>query len=206
IPDDAGVALFKTSALNQLPLANRLDAVGFAGFNGANAGLFREGTGLQPANGITNDAEFSFVRKLSTGLPQDTNDNAADFILVSPDPTTVTGATAQLGAPGPENLGKPTQHNATVKATLIEPLQPSSVAPNRVRDATPNVCNGGNAPSNCTLGTLTIRRRFVNNTGATVTALRFRVVDVTTLNTPNPGGQQADVRLLGSGTGNITTR
>jgi 2-methylaconitate cis-trans-isomerase PrpF len=45
----------------------------------------------------------------------------------------------------------------------------------------PNVC--GNA--NCARGTLTIRRKFVNKTGQTVTVLRFRIVNVTTLNSPN---------------------
>jgi hypothetical protein len=80
---------------------------------------------------------------------------------------------------------------------LIEPQQASTAAPNRVRDLAP-VANGAQ-------GTLSIRRRFTNTTMQTVTRLRFRIVDVTTLNTPNPGGAQADVRLLDSPTFNITT-
>jgi hypothetical protein len=79
-----------------------------------------------------------------------------------------------------------------------------------VRDATPNNCAGG---SPCALGTLEIRRRFRNSTGVPISRLRFRVVDVTTLNTPNPGGAQADLRLLTSGDlavntslGNLTVR
>src|SRR5205085_3489130 len=55
----------------------------------------------------------------------------------------------------------------------------------------------GNAPSNCTAGTLTIRRKFTNSTGSPVTHLRFRVADITTKNTPGTG--LADVRLLSSG-------
>jgi hypothetical protein len=144
---------------------------------------------------------------LATGIPQDTDDNAQDFVLVAPEPTLITGATAQLGAPGPEDCGcnpeypfadaSPVQRNATIKASLIEPQQLTTAPPNRVRDLTP-VTNGAQ-------GTLSLRRRFTNTTGQTVTRLRFRIVDVTTLNTPNPGGAQADVRLLDSPTFMITT-
>jgi hypothetical protein len=38
-----------------------------------------------------------------------------------------------------------------------------------------------------------LRRRVVNNTGAAVTRLRFRVVDITTF--PSPGGGVADLRV-----------
>ncbi|MFL6209441.1 MAG: Calx-beta domain-containing protein, partial [Pyrinomonadaceae bacterium] len=204
IPDGAGLAVFSTANAPSFDTAHRLDAVGFAGVTDT---LFREGAGLQPAPGITNDAEFSFVRNLATGIAQDTDDNAQDFVLVAPDPALITGATAQLGAPGPEDCGcnpeypfaaaSPTQRNATIKASLIEPQQTSTAPPNRVRDLTP-VANGAQ-------GTLSLRRRFTNTTGQTITRLRFRIVDVTTLNTPNPGGAQADVRLLDSPTFSITT-
>jgi hypothetical protein len=63
----------------------------------------------------------------------------------------------------------------------------ATAAPNRVRDFTP-VTNGTN-------GTLSIRRRFVNNTGANVTRLRFRVVDISAL---MPPGSIADLRVLDS--------
>ena len=54
-------------------------------------------------------------------------------------------------------------------------------------------------------GTLTIRRKFTNKTGQTVTALRFRVVDITTTNTPNPaGGAPADLRALSSADTTVT--
>ena len=69
---------------------------------------------------------------------------------------------------------------------------PSTAPPNRVRDTTP-VTNGA-------LGTLSIRRRFTNHTGAPVTTLRFRIVNVTTLNSPSVCGgcPQADLRALSS--------
>src|SRR6185369_12069649 len=43
--------------------------------------------------------------------------------------------------------------------------------------------------------TMTIRRRFVNNTGGPVTRLRFRVVDISALPLSNP---IADLRVLSS--------
>jgi hypothetical protein len=112
-----------------------------------------------------------------------------------------TNVPAGLGAPGPENLTGPVQRNAQLKASLIDPQQPSTSAPNRLRDATPNVC--GNAAT-CAQGTLTIRRKFTNKTGVPVTALRFRVVGITTLFTPNPGGAQADLRALDAGDVTVT--
>jgi glucose/arabinose dehydrogenase len=194
LPDGSGLALFTTTNFNNFTTATRLDSVGFSGVTDT---LYREGAGLAPAAGIANDAQFSFVRKLTSGLPQDTNDNAQDFVLVATDPAAVTTATAVRGAPGPENLASPLQRNATVKAGLVDPSQPSTAPPNRVRDTTP-VTNGPQ-------GTLVIRRRFRNNTGTIVTALRFRIVDITTTNTPNPGGgAQADLRALDSTDTTIT--
>ena len=163
---------------------------------------------------VANDdvnGDYTFARKLITGLPQDTDDNAADFDFIAPDAGIYGALTAILGAPGPEDCGcyppnlfangSPVQHNADIKASLIEPAASSTVPPNRVRDSTPGICGG----PNCTQGTLELRRRFKNNTGASVTRLRFRIVDVTTLNTPNPGGAQADIRWLTSGDLPITT-
>ena len=191
IPADAGVALFGTANAINFNAATRLDAVGFSAVTDA---LYREGAGLPtPAGGVTPGVEHSYVRRLTTGLPQDTGDNAQDFVLVAPDPAAVTNATAQLGAPGPENSVSPVQRNALVKASLVEPQESSTASPNRVRLA-PDPAY----PQFGANGTLDIRRRFRNNTGLSVSRLRFRVVDITTLNTPNPGGQQADLRLLTS--------
>lgn len=213
VADNSGVAVFATSNVANFTLPFRLDAAGFAGLTGATADLFREGPGLTSPG--ANDGEYAFVRHMESGLPQDTDSNTADFVFVAPNGGTFGSVTAILGAPGPENCGcnpgnlfpdhSPTQHNADVKASLIEPQVVSSQPPNRIRDTTPDGCNGGVAPSNCTQGTLEIRRRFKNNTGAPVTRLRFRIVDVTTLNTPNPGGAQADIRWLNSGDQPVTT-
>ena len=51
------------------------------------------------------------------------------------------------------------------------------------------------------MGTLIIRRKFKNATGAPVTALRFRIVDITTA--PAPAGT-ADLRALTSADVSVT--
>ena len=197
IPDNGAVALFQTDNQSNFSLSTRLDAVSLNSAVGATADLYREGTNL-PSPG-PNDGQYAFTRKLVTGLPQDTNDNSADFVFVSTNAGSYGGVQSQLGAPGPENLASPIQRNSTVKPQLIEPLSNSQVAPNRVRDLTP-VTNGS-------LGTLSVRRHFVNQTGGPITRLRFRVVDITTLNSPGylQGGSQADVRAIDGSDFAITT-
>ncbi len=190
-----GFALFTTSNQANWSLANRLDAVGAV--NNLNP-LFAEGPGINYVADYNNNVEYSWVRRMESGTPQDTNNSANDFVLIAATgPFTVPqgggSGNAILGAPSPENLTSPIQRNASVKTALIDPQQSSTAPPNRIRDTTANVC--GNA-SLCAEGTLTIRRSFKNSTGAPVTALRFRIVDITTLNTPNPGGQQSDLRAL----------
>jgi hypothetical protein len=56
------------------------------------------------------------------------------------------------------------------------------------------------------MGTLTMRRTVTNNTGTNITKLRFRVIDITTLNTPGyvAGGSQADMRVLSSSDSMVT--
>jgi hypothetical protein len=192
IPDSGGVAIFSTANSGSIDLAHRLDA---AGFTDANT-LYREGVGLISPG--ANAGNYSFVRKLVTGAAQDTNDNAADFQFVSTNGGIYGGLQSTLGAPGPENTASPIQRNAQVKASLVDPPAGVTNPPNRVRNTTPGICGG----PNCLLGTLTIRRRFTNNTGQGVTKLRFRIVDVTTLGNPVVG--QADLRALDSPGGAVT--
>jgi hypothetical protein len=209
-----GFALFTTSNQANWSPANRLDAV--EGVFNLNP-LFESGTGISLSADYRNaTVQYSWGRRLQSGVPQDSDNSAADWVVISNMGSFLRGdgsnqtVLAILGAPGPENLASPVQRNSQVKASLIEPQQPSAAVPNRVRDATPNNCGGG---SPCALGTLEIRRRFRNSTGVPISRLRFRVVDVTTLNTPNPGGAQADLRLITSGDlavntslGNLTVR
>jgi hypothetical protein len=72
---------------------------------------------------------------------------------------------------------------------LLDTSVSSTVAPNRFRDFT-------SIPPLQTNGTMEVRRRVQNTTGATVTRLRFRIVDITTF--PTPGGGTADLRVLTS--------
>lgn len=191
IPDDSGIALFSTAVAADLSFANRLDAVGFGAVNS----LYSSGNTLPPIG--ANDGEYSFVRRMDgTGLPRNTGDNASDFAFVSTNGGTYGGVQSTLGAPGPENTASPIQQNAQIKASLIDPTcsigtNPTSAC-GRVRDTS-------DTGTNKTLGTLSFRRRFTNNTGLSITRLRFRIVDMTTA--PAPTGQ-ADLRALDSG--NIT--
>jgi hypothetical protein len=60
---------------------------------------------------------------------------------------------------------------------------------------------------NGAFGTLKIRRKFTNTTvNENVTRLRFRVVDITTLNSPGyaPGNTQSDLRVVPSDAANFT--
>ena len=185
----AGLAIFGTSNPAGWTAGNRLDAIGGT----QSSTLMREGTGCAQNFDFASDAQYSWVRRLASGLPQDTNDNAADFVLVSVKGAVLGGIASTLGAPGPENSSSHIQRNAQIKAALVDPGTASTSAPNRVRDTTP-VTNGN-------LGTLIIRRKFKNSTGAPVTALRFRIVDITTA--PAPAGT-ADLRALTSSDVTIT--
>lgn len=186
-PDNLGLALFNTASLINFTVANRLDAVGFT--TTAN-GLYREGSGLTPLTATI--GQYSFARKLTSGFPQDTGNNAADFDFVAVDGGNY-GVLAVLGTPGPEGLSSPIQRNAQLPVTMLDAAMGANVAPNRVRDTT---AVGPNAAA----GTLTMRRKITNSTNGAVTRLRVRIVDITTLNTLGyvPGGTQADMRALSS--------
>jgi uncharacterized repeat protein (TIGR01451 family) len=190
ILDDGGIALFRTADPAKFnETGERLDAVGFSSTSDA---MYREGAGLPPIAAL--QVEQSFSRKLgNAGLPQDTCDNAADFLLVSKTADSFGTLQAVLGTPGPENSGSPIQRNATIKPSLVDPLCAGfGVATSgcaRVRE-------GGSIP-NGAFGTLTIRRRFTNKTGAIANRLRFRITDITTLGTPGTSAL-ADLRAISS--------
>ncbi len=199
IPDNAGIALFRTSSVANFTPDTRLDA---AGSTSESDTLYREGAGypaLSPATTAQN-LEHGFHRALcafvggvgctSTGNPKDSGNNAADFLFVDTSGAN-TEAGQRLGAPGPENLTSPIRRDTSgISLPLLDGSKSVSAVPNRQRDLTSNPAN------NSTFGTLTIRRRVVNNTGGDVTQLRFRIVELTTF--PSPGGGQADLRALTS--------
>jgi hypothetical protein len=203
IESDHNVAIFSTTDINQLATVARLDAVGFNGNNGGGVcDLLHEGTNLPPVSGST--TEHSFFRKLcdfvpavgctTAGTPKDTNNNSVDFMFADTAGTFISGVPQRLGAPGPENLGSPIKRD-TLAVNLLDSTVPQSSAPNRGRDFTSNPGN------NSTFGTLTARRRVVNNTGSPVTRLRFRIVELTTF--PSPAAPVADLRAITSVNANV---
>ena len=182
ISDVRGIALFNSATT--FNLANRLDAVGPAGE--ANT-TYKEGTGLAALPTFAAEYAIYRIHDLATGLPIDTGNNVTDFRFVATN-ANATVTNASLGAPGPENRTSPIIRNATIKASLVAPCVASSAAPNRIRT--------GSGSS----GSLSIRRRFTNNTGAAVTRLRFRIIDITTA--PAPNGSTA---ILAATTSTTTT-
>jgi hypothetical protein len=198
LESDANVAIFNTSFVTSLSTLTRLDAVGFGTNVGGVCDLLREGTTLPPLSGSTlqhsyvrdecgkkgNPAQFGLCP--TGGAVIDTNVNNNDFIFVDTT-AAVTVAGQRLGAPGPQNLGNPVQRNSTILGLFLDSNFGGPAPPNRVRNLTP-VTNGAN-------GTLAVRRRFVNNTGAEITRLRFRIVDISSISVP---GGIADMRALTS--------
>jgi hypothetical protein len=197
IPINTGIAIFNTSNPANFTLANRLDAVGSTAL--ANT-LYKEGTGVRNLNAFA--VNYSYYRRGTggcigsnpgtadsnctsaaalAGTPgmspnvQDTNDNRADFIFVDTNGTQTSSEASQqrLGAPGPENLSSPIVRS--LGTSLIDPCVGAAASPNRARDLT----NDPGEP-NDTFGSLFVRRRFTNTTGANVTRLRFRIIDITT--------------------------
>lgn len=167
-----------------------IDSVGFTG--GGNEGTYVEGTGLQPATDVRPADQYAYVRKrtlATNGLPQDTDDNANDFVLVSVTGAAHPGITAPpvLGAPGPQGLTSPlTYSNAEFAPSLVEPASASDTSPNRVRT--------GSGDS----GTLSIRRSVTNNTDQSFDYISFRVIEIPTLNSPATIPNQAQLRLVTS--------
>jgi hypothetical protein len=193
IEDDHNVAVFSTANVANISSVNRLDAVGFGTNTGAVCDLMREGSNLG-AVGAQN-IEYSFFRSEGTasgGNPKDTNDNSADFKFADTQGTFISGIPQQLGAPGPENKTSPIRRDTSgIGLPLLDATVSSSLPPNRARDTSVHT-----DPNTETFGTLSIRRRVVNNTGGNVTRLRFRIVDMTTF--PSPGGGVADLRAITS--------
>jgi len=180
IPNNTGLALFRTTIAANFNAANRLDSVGPS--SEANP-LYKEGTGYAPiTTGLTTEYSYFRLRSKTDGRVFDREDNATDFFLADTAATNLNGF-PNLGAPGPENLSSPLfRSDSQMIPSLVAPCVSGSTAPNRVRTGSPG-------------GFLDIRKRITNNTGANVTRLRFRIIDITT--SPAPVGF-ADLRVLTS--------
>ncbi len=208
LAENSNVAIFNTDSVANLSTATRLDAVGFSpNSTGNNCDLLREGGILPQISSVTPGlGNHSFYRSLCSfvpgtgcttpnpGFPADRNDNATDFLFVDTNATNAAGAGQQrLGAPGPENISS-ARVNDQIGTFLLDATKASTAVPNRVR----KVCGVAEEcdPNRSQFGTMSIRKRFTNNTGGTVTQLRFRVVELTTF--PRPDGATADIRAITS--------
>ncbi|HXQ69000.1 MAG TPA: choice-of-anchor Q domain-containing protein, partial [Pyrinomonadaceae bacterium] len=199
IENDRNVALFSTASLVEISIPRRLDAVGFGTNTGEVCDLLREGTTLTPLSGSV--LEYSYFRDEcgkkgnpatfgpcpSAAFTVDTGVNSDDFTFADT-AATATPAGQRLGAPGPQNLGAPRLMNVAIPGPLLDATVSQLYSPNRVRDKD-DIING-------TFGTMLVRRRFVNNTGAPITKLRFRIIDFSTF--PLGPGDTADLRALNS--------
>lgn len=199
LANDKGIALFRN---NIRDAANRIDSVGTVNTTSA---LFREGSGLPAIGNTGTSVEYAWVRKKpmsNGGFPQDSDDNAADFILVSTDAAFINSLPSTLGAPGPESMvcQVPANYRSLILSQLLDPAVASNSSPNFVRDTT-------EVGANKSLGTLILRRTFYNTGSQPITKLRFRVIEITTKNSPiySPGTAQADLRLLDSANVMVST-
>lgn len=186
IPDNAGIALFSSSASNSIAqsLGTRLDAVGSTTEENP---LFKEGTGY-PAISAQN-LDHSFYRDMRPGgEPKDTGNNAADFLFVDTN-ATVTEAGQRLGSPGPQGLTDSRLANDAVVVMLGFPCKGVGEIPNRIRSMSPDIQGNSN------FGTLGVVKAVTNFTANDISTLRFRVFDMTTA--PAPVGV-ADLRWLNS--------
>lgn len=186
IPDNIGIAVFNNNSGGaSWNLANRFDAIGST--SEANT-LYREGAGYPPLSATS--VEQTVYRALDpiTGLPVDTDNNATDLVFATTTGQQL-GAGQRLGAAGPQNLGSPIFAGNSFSANLLDTSKALSMLPNRVRDTTSDPGN------NSQHGTVSIRRRFRNETGANISRLRFRIEDISTF--PAPLGT-ADLRFRSS--------
>ena len=179
LPDDRGLSIFKTNNPANFTNSYRLDAVGFSTM--ANS-LFKEGVGLPPMG--TAQPEYSFVRRMTGFTARDTDDNVADFVLVTTDGGIHNGIQSVLGAPGPETRSSPIRANLPGVCGLTKSLLDSG-AP---ADSGVNLVASG--------GTISVRRKITNGSGTTITRVRFRVVDISTLG--NRAAGEADLRVVSS--------
>jgi hypothetical protein len=192
IPDNAGIALFKTATPANFSLATRLDAVGST--TEANT-LYKEGTGYGAlATFNINDA---LTRDLNVaGVPKDTNNNVADFVFVDTNGTSA-GAGQHLGAPSPQSMLSPLgAFSPTIEISPLDPAVSVNAAPNAFVDPT------SDAPNNATFGRLYLRRSIRNASFTPITALQFEISDINTF--PSPAGV-ADLRPQDATTANVAT-
>ncbi|BCM92523.1 hypothetical protein IAD21_04405 [Abditibacteriota bacterium] len=146
-------------------------------------------------------AQYSYTRRLESGVPADSGTDSADFNLVDSSVTlsTVDGTGvgpltgARLGAPGPQNTASRLQSNSGITITPIS-------IPGNGLAGTSVTSEGRYASKNSSIdtkGRLSLRRSIQNSTGSPITSMRFRIVAITGGASTTTG--VADIRAISSG-------
>jgi hypothetical protein len=184
IPDTAGVALFRTSTNANFNAGTRLDAAGPTSETNA---LYREGAGHIPLTGNYSlgfrhawfrdacgkgGSTSNAGRCDAEGYAIDSEDNSLDLVHV--DAQLGGGGVGRQGSAGPENLSAPSFGSGSITPALLDTCVPAHSPPNVVHDTT------SDAQNNSFFGTVSTRHTFTNRSGAPITRLRFRIIDVST--------------------------
>lgn len=168
--------------------------------------------------------QFSCVRRALDGRPQDSGDNARDFVLVSV-AGQLNGQKVQIGTPGPENAASQRLRaliasratdlaNGAATETATETVPALALAQTVALQTDPARNSMRRARRNVgplrTFGTMTLRYRFTNDSPDIIKTMSFRVNSIsndvgTTLETPlavpdsnldAAHAQSADVRFV----------
>ena len=167
------------------PHATVIDRVGF---QGAPAGFFA-GTGLSVPAALPT-GQFAWTRRISGGVPVSTNNNAADFVFVSTNDNDAAHGSPVLGAPGPANLVSAVVRNDILQSGLLDPAAAAASFPNRVLHPGPPRtllinrtifnCSGAHTTAAC-------QSAPTGTTATTITGLRIRITQLTTVDSPGAG-------------------
>ena len=173
IPENTGLALFTSATTFTAP--NRLDSVGFAG--GDFGTIFIEpvmcaaSCGLPSISRLPGNAQYSIVRKYAYGggslqdedLPA--TGSKEDFVVVAVNAAFYGTAQSVLGGPSPENTAAETERSADF--TIASPDGGYQIFQPTMAGVPPKV--------------MEFRRTFTNNVAAT-TAMRFKITNLTGVN------------------------
>ena len=185
------------------PHATVIDRVGF---QGAPAGFFA-GTGLSVPAALPT-GQFAWIRRISGGVPVSTNNNAADFVFVSTNDNDAAHGSPVLGAPGPANLLSPIVRNDILQSGLLDPAAAAASFPNRViHPGPPRTLLINRTIFNCSgvHTTAACQSAPTGTTATTITGLRIRITQLTTVDSPGAGTSQAVLKADNSpGTGAVT--
>ena len=202
IEANRNVALFSTADVTQISSVNRLDAVGFGANTGGVCDLLREGNDAARRDAGTRHCSASTATSAelcATSCRVWAVRRRANRRTRMSTRWTSSLLTPRRSMPGLErSWGRRGRRTSPRRAGCRTPTSRWgcwTIRRLRRRCRTECATVSMTDPVTSSFGTLSIRRRVVNNTGGTVTRLRFRIVELTTFPTP-PG--TADLRALTS--------